>query len=263
MIAKITSFALALTFVANFTFADQPTLSEGYESYPFIAGDSLAKIADKYLKSRQYVNQLVAYNGWHSPYDFVAGKTIIKVPFSISKNRVAKLTVAVNTVSIIRGGNTSQGGNGMTLLQGDQIQTGPGAKAEIQLDEGSVVRVGPDTQFSMSNYGFNNGQRDTNLALNQGSMQMRVTKLSGASEFRVSTVTAVAGVRGTFFYVNYDPKSKQAGIAVYSGKVEVGNSTGDKKAPVAAVTAGNAVTVTSDGTPSKPFPIPAKIEWAD
>jgi hypothetical protein len=258
---KIAFLSTMLVFVCSIAFANS-----GYFTYKVSQGDTLAKIAKDNLKDAKYLAQLLKYNGISHPREIVPGKTVLKVPYSLSKERAARLTMSLGTVKIKRGEENVSATKGMILLQKDQIVTAAGAKAEIQLDEGSVVRVGPNTVFGMDKYTYNNGgARNTDLDLKRGSMSMRVTKLSGSSNFKVSTVTAVAGVRGTFFYINYDDKSGQAGIAVYSGKVVVGRETNgqlDTKTSV-EVPAGFATTVGGDGKPSSKFQIPGKIEWAD
>ena len=91
---------------------------------------------------------------------------------------------------------------------------------------------------------------------------MKVTKLSRKSNFNVSTVTAVAGVRGTYFYVNYDENSEDVGIAVYKGAVDVSVEEKVTEAPV-RVEKGYATTIHGSKDIEEPFPIPAKIKWVE
>jgi len=269
MFTKIASLVIAFSFLASFAFA-----ADGYETYTIQKGDTLTKIAQNELKDAKYLPQLISYNIKQNVIatqnDLKVG-TALRIPFSLSKNRAAELTMTVGNVAVTRSGSSQQesAAKGMTLLQSDTVVTAAGAKAEIQLDEGSVVRVGPKTQFAIKSYGYADGNRSTNLDLKQGSMSMKVTKLTGSADFQVSTVTAVAGVRGTFFYVNYDPDSNEVGIAVYSGQVVVGQDTNkdgfvnDKDKSTITVPAGHATTVSKEGVPSPVIEIPAKIKWAD
>lgn len=261
---KFVTLTLALAFVAvtSFSFAE-----EGFKEIKIESGDTLATLATKALKDEKFLAQLLKFNGISHPKDLVVGQSL-KVPYSISKDRVARVTMTLGNVKVQRtDGKEEELERGTVLVQNDVIVTAAGAKAEIELDEGTVVRVGPRTKFKMESYAYTEGDRSTNLSLDQGSMSMKVTKMTGGSEFQVSTVTAVAGVRGTFFYVNYDADSKEVGVAVYSGEVVVGKPTSegklDTKATTVRVEGGNATTVAPDGTPSKVFPIPGKIQWAD
>jgi len=262
MTLKIVALSALFLFTANIMSAD------GYEKYTVKNGDTLPKIAGATLKDAKYLPELLAYNGITQPSQLAPGKGL-KVPYSLSKNRVATVTLVAGNAKIKHHGKGLEAlTQDSVLLQSDTIQTGDDAKVEIQLDEGSVVRVGPSTKFGLSSYAYNGDSRDTNMNLEEGNLQMKVTKLSGDSEFKVSTVTAVAGVRGTFFYVNYDSKSKEVGIAVFSGKVMVGKDAqsvkpGEAKQEAVAVPAGHAVNVNNAGKPGPIFEIPGKIEWAD
>jgi hypothetical protein len=257
---------LALTFaVASFMLAQVATADSGYVKYQVKAGDTPATIASATLKDAKYFPQLMKYNRISHPSELKVGMEIM-VPYSVSAQRAAQLTMSFGSVKVIQDGQELAAQKGLVLLQGAQVQTTAGAKVEIQLDEGSVVRVGPNTRFSLSAYAYNSGSRNTGVDLQNGSMNMRVTKLTGESQFKVSTVTAVAGVRGTYFYINYDENSKEVGLAVYSGEVEVGKETAKNTmdpAKSVKVPAGHATTVSPDGKPSTPFKIPAKIEWVD
>jgi len=264
MFTKFMTLTLALVFVAGVVIK-----ADDYISYPVKAGDTLQKISDATLKDFKFMPQLLAYNNISHPSQIKPDSTVLKVPYSLSKDRVAHLSMSFGQLRIQRGSEAKAASQGMSLLQGDVIITAAGSKAEIQLDEGSIVHVGPSTQFSMAAYAYNNGNRNTNLALDGGSMSMRVTKLNGEGEFKVSTVTAVAGVRGTSFGVTVDPVTKQTSVVCYTGavalvdpKAPVDKTTG-KPVETAKVEAGHAVNVDTNGVPSKVFEIPAKIEWAD
>jgi len=258
--------ALALTIgIACFMLTQVASAEDGFVSITVGAGDTPASIAKSALKDAKYFPQLMKYNNISHPSELKVGK-VIKVPYSVSIQRAAQLTMQFGDVKVNQGGTEMKASRGLVLLQGAQIQTSAGAKVEIQLDEGSVVRVGPNTKFSLSAYAYSAGSRNTNVDLQNGSMSMRVTKLTGGSQFKVSTVTAVAGVRGTYFYINYDEKSKEVGVAVYSGEVEVGKEKADNTIDSTSsvkVPAGHATTVSPDGKAATPFKIPAKIEWVD
>jgi len=251
---------LPLMFVTRLVVA-----ADGYEPYTVKNGDTLPKIAEQTLKDSKYLAQLLKYNNISVPSQITPGLQL-KVPFSISKNRIAEITLTVGDVKVNTGSGLIAATKGVILMQNHTIVTGAGSKAEVQLDEGSVVRVGPQTQFALKQYAYNAGSRSTDLSLDRGNMSMKVTKLTGDSNFRVTTVTAVAGVRGTFFYVNYDPNSKEVGIAVYSGQVIVGedkNGDGQIENLKVTVNKGYATTITAEGNASPVFEIPAKIEWAN
>ncbi len=66
------------------------------------------------------------------------------------------------------------------LLESSWIQTGAGAHAEIELDEGSVLRLGENSLCELSDYTrLSTGQRITNISLDRG-----VAYFSGESSWR-------------------------------------------------------------------------------
>lgn len=112
----------------------------------------------------------------------------------------------------------------MTLHEGDRLQTKKSARIEARLSDGSVVRLGQNTQLSLQKVVTNNkGQRKTVKAkLFLGKIWASVKKAVGAeTEFTVTTDHAVAGVRGTRF----ETVASKAGtsVKVYTGAVLVSN----------------------------------------
>ncbi len=237
--------------------------ANGFTTYTVERGDTPATIAQKTLKDPGMFPLLMRYNNITSPDQLTPG-TEIRIPFSVSQNRRAR----VNYVSGQVQGREGEGKPVASLSQGDvllenhQIRTGNDGRIELVLDEGSVVRIGPNTNFVLKGYNYGeNANRNTNVGLSSGSMTMRVTRLTQDSQFNVSTVTAVAGVRGTFFYVNFDEESQDVGIAVYSGAVAVQSE--ERPENNVTVDSGYATVVRGGEEVESPFPIPGQIKWLD
>jgi len=79
------------------------------------------------------------------------------------------------------------------------IETGPGASCEIVFDGKNAVRVGQNARAVLD---FSRAVKE--VALERGSLTSvlrKLGKLAGKDSFKVSTETAVAGVRGTSFCV--------------------------------------------------------------
>jgi ferric-dicitrate binding protein FerR (iron transport regulator) len=112
----------------------------------------------------------------------------------------------------------------MKLYEGDRLSTKKSARIEAKLSDGSVVRLGQNTQLSLQKVITNNkGQRKTVKAkLFLGRIWASVKKAIGAeTQFSVTTDHAVAGVRGTRF----ETVASKAGtsVKVYTGAVLVSN----------------------------------------
>ena len=98
---------------------------------------------------------------------------------------------------------------GDPVFAGDRILTGERSAAAFTLRDGSVLSIGPNSQFVLSEFDFEPTTRDGNILLTllQGSLRI-VTGLIAAEkpeQVRVSTPTTVIGVRGTDFIVEQSP----------------------------------------------------------
>jgi len=73
------------------------------------------------------------------------------------------------------------------LVESSWIQTGPGAHAEIELDEGSVLRLGENSLCELADYTrLSTGQRITHISLDRG-----VAYFSGESSWRDALVLSI------------------------------------------------------------------------
>ncbi len=91
---------------------------------------------------------------------------------------------------------------------------------ELQFGETGIIRIQENTEISMNSILVNTDNNDVRLKLIFGSVLCNVEKLAGLDKFEVATNTAVFGVRGTQFKVEY---LLQEGSSVYvrEGKVVV------------------------------------------
>ncbi len=105
---------------------------------------------------------------------------------------------------------TSEGvaraGAGAALAEGSRLRTGTTAGASFTLEDGSKAQLSPYTVVDVVQLRKDavSGQLKSIFRLVQGTMQIAVSKLTGAKPDRVviTTATATIGVRGTVFRVN-------------------------------------------------------------
>jgi ferric-dicitrate binding protein FerR (iron transport regulator) len=149
---------------------------------------------------------------------------------------------------------------GTILKESDKVKTGANSKVEIRFDDGSIMQLGSNSVMALKQYSISDKGRNSNIKLNDGSMFANVKKLKRKSSFKVSTVTAVAGVRGTEFYVSIDDK-KNVKVEVYKGKVDV--SKADDATKQVQVKAGYETEVKTNSNPVNPSKIKQqrKVEW--
>ncbi|MDH5657340.1 MAG: FecR domain-containing protein [Spirochaetia bacterium] len=114
------------------------------------------------------------------------------------------------------------------ILPGQIIKTGKDSRVDLQLKDGILFRLGPETKILLKESQILSGENfhKVEIDLSKGKMFTTVNKMEGASSFKVKTPTAIAGVRGTDFLVVSDEVSSD--ILVEDGSVEVLTESGDE-----------------------------------
>lgn len=176
------------------------------------------------------------------------------------KQRVATLTNVKGTVMVKSGkAQWAPAADRMELKEGDQLRTEGGSSTIIRMDDGSMVKLGPLAAMTVSNLKAAGKNNQTSLDVETGKTWSRVRKLSGESDFSVSTPTAIAGVRGTYFSAEVEQTSAST-IDVFDGSVAVSSVNNPDQAVV--VGASQRTTVAPDQSPTAPAGIPADEETA-
>lgn len=118
---------------------------------------------------------------------------------------------------------------GSKVFSGDTVVTEKDSRAKIVMADRNVLQLSPDTKFEITNYKTSEveSERTAQLALMQGKVRAQVEQKYGdKNKFEMKTPTAVAGVRGTQYVVQYNPTTAMTSIMVMSGKVMVAPVTG-------------------------------------
>ena len=179
----------------------------------------------------------------------------------------AELDLEMGLVKIMRAGKAlvfSEKGSKIPLLLKDEIQTGANSKAQIRLPgKDETIKLG-----SRSFFGFDNLTEDqTQVSLLTGKGQFKVTPGKSArkplrqkgkrrNRFKIRTVTAVVGVRGTEFVLG--TSGSQTNLLTISGLVTI--------APVEApeieveVPENQASQVQQGLAPTPPIPVAAEVQ---
>jgi hypothetical protein len=96
------------------------------------------------------------------------------------------------------GGSEARATAGATLAPGTHIRTGDNGRAEVELDDGSKLRVKPRSSLMLSK--VKRHKEKVSLLLFFGRVWSKVTKsIGGENKYEVNTPNAVCGVRGTEF----------------------------------------------------------------
>lgn len=147
----------------------------------------------------------------------------------------------------------------VTTNAGAKVRTGPSGMAEISYFDGSLTRLGPDTDYELVELD-DVGSRTVIGRLDAGRSFHRVVDLTGSSDrFEVHTTNAVAAVRGTRF-VTVCPTSNECIIGVVDGEVELRSpDTGER----VTLRAGEEITVSRDGEFSEVRPLDLENDWLE
>jgi hypothetical protein len=146
---------------------------------------------------------ILLFLGWSSLFASVATiESFEGQPYAIRKLRKVSLQV------------------GTSLEERDNLYTKAGSLV-IKMKDGSLVRLGKESHFKVKTYRSEKKNTDRKLVLFKGDIRLEVKKIGEGETFSIRTPTAVAGVRGTDFNVNYDPgaSTPSTRVTVFSGLV--------------------------------------------
>lgn len=108
----------------------------------------------------------------------------------------------------------------MSVKNADLIRTKSESRCEVKLLEGSVVRIGENSEFEFTDASVKKNSKKVKASLKRGRIWSNITKLRAKQEgFQIKTPTAVCAVRGTVYRIDADSSTK---CLVYDGAVDVG-----------------------------------------
>ncbi|MCX5868150.1 MAG: FecR family protein [Proteobacteria bacterium] len=111
--------------------------------------------------------------------------------------------------------------SGGEIPAGAIVKTGPNARLELGLPDGSFLRMSGNSQMKLNavEYQQEAKSRDFKFHLDLGKIWAKARDISErGSRFEVETATAVTGVRGTVFRINVDPDRAMI-VKVYQGSI--------------------------------------------
>ncbi len=135
---------------------------------------------------------------------------------------IARITRIEGAASILKVGSAEwrDAKPSMPLSAGDQVYTREESFAEIRYAVGTIVRMDEKTKITLEA----SSEKIVKTRSGVGDIWVNMKKLmSRGGEFRISTPTAVAAIRGTVFRMSSDADSTSM-VSVYDGTVAVGLS---------------------------------------
>lgn len=194
----------------------------GYFIHTAVEGDTLIKLANRYLQKRHLWQPLQKLNQIEDPTRIKPG-TQIRIPIPDMRREAVDLKVlAAQGDVLVDGGKLAAGG---VVKEGQKINTGDNGFVTVQLADGSTLTVQSKSQVKVDsarqvvNTG---GMLDSVFRVVSGRVEAGVERQRGpAARFEVKTDTSTMGVRGTRFRVAAEEGGKIARSEVIEGKVGV------------------------------------------
>jgi hypothetical protein len=114
--------------------------------------------------------------------------------------------------------------SGFVIQAGGSLQTGADGRARVDLNpEGTIIRVAPNSAFTLPEITEVDGEPKTTLSLLFGKL---FVLLNGGS-LEVETSSGVASVRGSLLSVSFDPQSNRVQAVCLEGQCTLENEDSD------------------------------------
>ncbi len=112
---------------------------------------------------------------------------------------------------------------GDQLRVGGQVRTGSESQVRLDLSEGTIVRLGADTEFTLTELSAGGSDPFTRLTLLAG----QVWVILSGGRFEVETPAGVASVRGSYLGVTFDPAQGTLTVTCLEGQCGLRNDQGE------------------------------------
>lgn len=134
---------------------------------------------------------------------------------------IGVFTATSGDVQILRGQDYLAAAPGVDVEREDIVETGAKASAQLEMEDDSVLKLGPDTRIALSDYQLdsNKGVVSATLDVLSGWMRFAVAKLKPEGRYRIQTPILTVGIRGTEGIL--EAQGEQSGLHLSEGVVDV------------------------------------------
>jgi len=143
--------------------------------------------------------------------------------------RIVRLSDVDGTVQIDHGNGLEKALRNMPITEGSSLRTEDGGLAEVEFENGSTLRLAPDTRVSFPDLKLNSsGAKLTTVKVEMGTAYLQVTDPKH-DQFRVLFAQERTDVKGTAdFRIDFDKGNVQ--VAVMKGDLQIEGPSGSLKA---------------------------------
>ncbi len=134
---------------------------------------------------------------------------------------VGVFTDTVGDVQILRTRDYLAAAPGVEVTPEDIVETGKASSAQLDMDDGSVLKLGPETRVVLSDYNIDANKNVASAALDvlSGWVRFAVAKLKPEGRYQIHTPTLTIGIRGTEGII--EAQNDQGGLHLSEGAVDV------------------------------------------
>ena len=158
---------------------------------------------------------------------YAAAMVVLFTTFTFASEDAGVFKVVKGNISIVRDGVSIKAKIGAKVKTKDSIVADKDSRAKLIMNDKNEISISPESKLELEKYVFNASKDEKNVMLNlvYGKVRSSVKqKYDGEkNSFQIKTPSAVAGVRGTDFFVGFNSGSGQSQIVTFEGKVWVGN----------------------------------------
>ncbi len=115
---------------------------------------------------------------------------------------------------------------GQTLPAGGEVKTGADGESRLDLSPDTIVRIGPETHFTVTELSGSDEQPNTLLDLISGELWVILNSSLNGGSFDVETPIGSASVRGSYLSVDYDAASDSLIVSCLEGQCRLSNDFG-------------------------------------
>ncbi len=144
-----------------------------------------------------------------------------------SPKRLVRLTDVEGSVQVVSADNTDfpQALQNMPLLEGMKVLTGNDGRAEIEFEDGSTVRVAPNSGISLDQLSMDGNGYQTQLSISGGLVYLELRSTEQYSYHVTYSDGVFSPVENSTVRVNMD--TQPAELAVLAGQVSLQRGSGD------------------------------------
>lgn len=247
------SLLLLCSLLPQITSSSERKPDQSVVRYLTKPGDTLGKIAQKYLRQPSDIYQIYKNNRLGLGERLPVGEELV-FPRHLVRHTPSQATVMnISCATDLLSDDPSKSWNiGSQLSEGDVINVPSECHASLLLDEGSIVRLPSNAavKIAVLRKSLLESVPEVRLELIDGRIELNVNKGRGkATPFEVRTPLSVMGVRGTEFRAAYSQRDQSALVEVLEGIV---GARGKADAGTQSLTEGLGMPIDRNGKGAEP-----------